>query len=146
MFGHPSQHAHMLSGVAKAAASPKTPPHLKAHLEKRMKQLNPKAGFNPQTAAKSQNKPAAIKQGGGGSAAQSQISGPPMPFQNKLGAANLQRGRANSAAMKGVGNGASANSANLAGTKAPKGVPASPGNPFPKKRSSGAARTKFYGG
>ena len=109
-----------------------------------MKKLNPKAGFNPKTAAKAQNKPAAIKQGPGGPAAQSQISGPPMPFQNAKGTANLP---APKGAMKGVGSGKSANSANIAGAKQGlKGVPQSKGNPFPKKRSHGAARTKFYGG
>ena len=30
------QHAHMMAGVAKAAASPKTPMHLKPHLQRRL--------------------------------------------------------------------------------------------------------------
>ena len=144
MFGHPSQHSHMMSGVQKALKSSKTPKHLIPHLEARMK--GPTAGFNPKTAAKPQNSPAGIKQGAGGPAAQSQISGPPMPFQNAKGAANLQRGRTNAIAMKGVGNSKTANSANIAGAKAPKGVPAAPGNPFPKKRFPPSGRSKFYGG
>ena len=143
MFGHPSQHQHMISGVKKALASPNTPKHLRPHLEKRMAKLNPKAGYNPKTAAKAQNKPAAIKTGGGTAAAQSQVAGPPAPFQNAKGVANLA---ATKGAMKGVGDGKSANAANIAGAKAGKGVPASPGNPFPKKRTHGPARTKFYGG
>ena len=108
MFGHPSQHKHMMSGVQKAIASKKTPAHLKPHLEARMTS-GPRAGFNPQTAATPQNTPKPIKQGAGGPAAQSQIAGPPAPFQNKLGAANLQRGRTNPAATKGLGNGKTAN-------------------------------------
>ena len=36
MFGHPSQHGHMMSGVERAVASPKTPAHLKPHLQKRL--------------------------------------------------------------------------------------------------------------
>jgi hypothetical protein len=35
-FGHPSQHAHMMAGVAKAAKSKKTPAHLRQHLQNRM--------------------------------------------------------------------------------------------------------------
>ncbi len=143
MFGHPSQHSHMMSGVQKALKSSKTPAHLRPHLEARMAKLNPKAGYNPKTAAKPQNSPGSIKQGAGGPAAQSQLSGPPAPFQNARGSANIA---ASKGAMKGVGNAKTANSANIAGSRAPSGVPASPGNPFPKKRSSGAARSKFYGG
>ena len=109
MFGHPSQHAHMMSGVQKALKSSKTPAHLRPHLEARMAKLNPKAGYNPKTAAKPQNSPATVKQGAGGPAAESQIKGPPMPFQNAKGAANLQRGRTNPAATKGLGNGKTAN-------------------------------------
>jgi hypothetical protein len=82
MFGHPSQHSHMMSGVQAALKSSKTPKHLRPHLEKRMAKLNPKAGYNPKTAAKAQNTPKPIKQGAGGLAAQSQIAAPPMPFQN----------------------------------------------------------------
>jgi len=139
MFGHPSQHAHMVSGVQKALASPKTPKHLRPHLEKRMKTFK---GL-PITGAKPQNSPKGIKQGPGGPAAQSQIAAPPAPFQNAKGAANLAAAKG---PMKGVGNGKSANSANIAGATQGKGVPAPPGNPFPKKRSFGVARTKFYGG
>lgn len=32
-FGHPSQQGHKLAGFAKAAKSPKTPAHLRAHLQ-----------------------------------------------------------------------------------------------------------------
>ena len=35
-FGHPSQHGHMMAGVAKAAKSKKTPAHLRPHLQNRM--------------------------------------------------------------------------------------------------------------
>jgi hypothetical protein len=49
----------------------------------------------PITAARAQNKPQRIRQGGGGLAAQSQIAAPPAPFQNRLGAANFQRNRTN---------------------------------------------------
>ena len=74
-----------------------------------MKTGNPRAGFNPQTAATAQNTPKAVKQGPGGKAAESQIKGPPMPFQNKMNAANFQRGRTNPTATKGLGNGKTAN-------------------------------------
>lgn len=36
MFGDPKQNQHMMAGVKKAAASPKTPEHLRPHLEKRL--------------------------------------------------------------------------------------------------------------
>jgi len=36
MFGHPSQHQHMMKGVAAAMKSHKTPKHLKAHLKNRL--------------------------------------------------------------------------------------------------------------
>jgi hypothetical protein len=36
MFGDKHQHAHMMDGVRKAAASPNTPAHLKAHLQQRL--------------------------------------------------------------------------------------------------------------
>jgi hypothetical protein len=39
-FSHPSQHQHKLAGMAKAAASPKTPEHLRAHLQKRVQEGN----------------------------------------------------------------------------------------------------------
>lgn len=32
-FGHPSQQSHKLAGFAKAAKSPKTPAHLRSHLQ-----------------------------------------------------------------------------------------------------------------
>ena len=35
-FGHPSQQAHMMAGVAKAAKSAKTPSHLRKHLQNRL--------------------------------------------------------------------------------------------------------------
>src|SRR5438045_5165409 len=49
----------------------------------------------PITAARAQNKPQRIRQGGGGMAAASQIAAPPAPFQNPRGAANFQRNRTN---------------------------------------------------
>lgn len=116
MFGHPSQHSHMMSGVQKALKSSKTPAHLRPHLEARMKMFKGK----PITGAtKVQNSPAAVKQGEGGPAAQSQLSGPPMPFQNRRNSANLP---APKGPMKGVGTGKSKNTANIKG------------------------RSKFYGG
>lgn len=36
MFGDPRQHEHMMSGVKRAAASRKTPEHLRPHLQKRL--------------------------------------------------------------------------------------------------------------
>lgn len=36
MFGDPRQHQHMMDGVKRAAASPKTPEHLRPHLQKRL--------------------------------------------------------------------------------------------------------------
>src|SRR5271157_2516178 len=36
MFGHPSQHRHMMKGVAAAVKSRKTPKHLKPHLQSRL--------------------------------------------------------------------------------------------------------------
>ena len=39
-FQHPSQHQHKLAGMAKAAASSKTPEHLRAHLQKRVQEGN----------------------------------------------------------------------------------------------------------
>lgn len=110
MFGHPSQHQHMIAGVQKALASPNTPKHLRPHLEKRMKMFKGK----PITAAKPQNSPKAVKQGPGGPAAQSQIMGPPMPFQNAKGAANLA---APKGPQKGIGNGKTANAANVKGKR-----------------------------
>lgn len=79
-----------------------------------MAKLNPKAGYNPKTAAKAQNSPAAVKQGAGGPAAQSQLSGPPMPFQNAKNSANLP---APKGPMKGVGTGKTANAANIKGRR-----------------------------
>lgn len=49
----------------------------------------------PITAARPQNKPQQVRQGPGGPAAQSQIAGPPAPFQNRYGVANVQANRAN---------------------------------------------------
>src|SRR5271165_4208533 len=36
MFGHPSQHQHMMEGVAAAVKYRKTPKHLKPHLKNRL--------------------------------------------------------------------------------------------------------------
>ena len=36
MFGHPSQHQHMMKGVAAALKSSKTPKHMKPHLQNRL--------------------------------------------------------------------------------------------------------------
>jgi hypothetical protein len=36
MFGHPSQHQHMMKGVAAAVKSCTTPKHLKTHLKNRL--------------------------------------------------------------------------------------------------------------
>ena len=36
MFGHPSQHQHMMKGVSAAVKSPRTPKHLKPHLQSRL--------------------------------------------------------------------------------------------------------------
>lgn len=85
MFGHPSQQSHMMAGVKKALASPKTPPHLKSHLENRMKQM-------PLTGAKPQNKPKpAMKTTTNTSALlNSQVSAAPEPFRNPMGAANVK--------------------------------------------------------
>ena len=41
-FSHPSQHQHKLDGMAKAAKSPKTPAHLRAHLQKRVQEATMK--------------------------------------------------------------------------------------------------------
>jgi hypothetical protein len=35
-FGHPSQQDHMMSGIRRAISSPRTPVHLKPHLQKRL--------------------------------------------------------------------------------------------------------------
>jgi len=40
MFGHPSQDRHKLQGMAKAAASPKTPAHLRPHIQKRLQEAS----------------------------------------------------------------------------------------------------------
>lgn len=40
MFGHPSQEHHKLAGMAKAASSPNTPKHLRAHLQKRVQEAS----------------------------------------------------------------------------------------------------------
>lgn len=83
MFGHSSQHGHMMAGVAKAAASPKTPAHLKAHLEKRMAKT-------PNTVGKSQNKPGFVMKPKNSPLAEHQIQSPPEPFRNPMGAANVK--------------------------------------------------------
>jgi hypothetical protein len=66
-------------------------------------------------ATRPQTRPANIRQGEGGLAAQSQIAAPPSPFQNPRGTPNFQRNRTNQAATVGVGDGRSRNSANIAG-------------------------------
>jgi len=66
-------------------------------------------------ATRPQNRPRQIRQGAGGLAAQSQISGPPSPLQNPRGAANFQRNRTNDVATQGLGDGRSRNSANISG-------------------------------
>jgi hypothetical protein len=76
---------------------------------------NPRSGFNPKTAATPQNTPKAVKQGAGGPAAQSQLSGPPQPFQNKMNSANFQRLRTNPEATKGYGDGATPRTSNVVG-------------------------------
>ena len=48
-FSHPSQHAHKLAGMAKAAASPNTPAHLRQHLQQRVQS----AGKNNEATMKS---------------------------------------------------------------------------------------------
>lgn len=86
MFGNKSQHSHMMAGVAKAAASPNTPPHLKAHLEKRM-------AFH-KTGSKTQMKPKPVMKTNANTSAlaESQIKAPPEPFRNPKGAANVKVG------------------------------------------------------
>jgi hypothetical protein len=66
-------------------------------------------------ATRPQNKPANIRQGSGGAAAESQIAAPPAPFQNARGVANLRSGT-NRATTSGVGDGRSRNSANVRGS------------------------------
>jgi hypothetical protein len=63
-------------------------------------------------ATRPQNRPANIRQGSGGPAAQSQISGPAMPFQSSRNALNLPAGNG---PQKGVGDGRSRNAANVSG-------------------------------
>jgi hypothetical protein len=67
-------------------------------------------------ATRPQNRPANIRQGEGGLAAQSQLSGPPAPFQNAKGSANLRTGT-NQSATVGVGDGRSRNAANIRGAQ-----------------------------
>lgn len=79
MFGHPSQHQHMLAGIKKAAASPKTPAHLKAHLEKRMNSnlTGSRSQMKPKTPMKTTPDTSAL--------AEKQIAAPPQPFANPKG-------------------------------------------------------------
>jgi len=84
-------------------------------------------------ATKPQNEPQAIRQGGGTEAAQSQVSAPPAPFQNPLGAANFQHNRTNDNATVGVGNGRTPNAANLRGGQPMSDSAAIRGAGYPRK-------------
>lgn len=82
MFGHPAQHGHMVSGLKNAIASPKTPAHLKPHLQKQLGRHMRNTPNAPVTAAKPQNKQGTVQATGNGAAAQSMIKQPPTPFRN----------------------------------------------------------------
>ena len=46
-FGDPFQHEHMKAGIKAAAQSPRTPKHLKTHLQKRLENSDMSMNINP---------------------------------------------------------------------------------------------------
>jgi hypothetical protein len=97
-FRDPNQQQHMMSGIAKAASSPKTPKHLIPHLRNRM---NP--NFN-RSGSKAPQKPSKVLTPSAKNA-QQEISQAASPFGSPTSAANQP---VPAVQTKGLGNSGSA--------------------------------------